>query len=48
LPMPHMLPAPPKSSETRAIMLLISPDSQHLQVWPDALRCPRSGRRSFI
>src|SRR5258707_7565029 len=22
LPMPHMLPAPPKSSETRAIMLL--------------------------
>src|ERR1700737_4535815 len=33
--MPHMLPAPPKSSETRAIMLLISRDSEHLQVWPD-------------
>jgi hypothetical protein len=32
LPMPHMLPAPPKSSETRAIMLLISRDSEHVQV----------------
>jgi hypothetical protein len=30
LPMPHMLPAPPKSSETRAIMLLISRDFEHL------------------
>ena len=26
---PHMLPAPPKSSETTAIMLLISRDSEH-------------------
>src|SRR5260370_15239226 len=31
-PMPHMLPAPPKSSETRAIMLLISRDSEHAAV----------------
>jgi hypothetical protein len=30
-----MLPAPPKSSETRAIMLLILRDSEHLQVWPN-------------
>src|SRR3981081_1430983 len=29
--MPHTLPAPPKSSETRAIMLLISRDSEHLR-----------------
>ena len=34
-PMPHMLPAPPKSSETRAIILLISRNSEHVQVWPD-------------
>jgi hypothetical protein len=33
--MPHTLPVPPKSSETRAIMLLISRDPEHLQVWPD-------------
>jgi hypothetical protein len=26
---------PEESSETRAIMLLISLDSEHLQVWPD-------------
>jgi hypothetical protein len=30
-----MLPVPPKSSETRAIMLLISRDSEHVQVSPD-------------
>jgi hypothetical protein len=30
-----MLPAPPKSSETRAIMLLILRDSEHVQVWLD-------------
>jgi len=29
-PMPHMLPAPPKSSETGAIMLLISRDWEQL------------------
>jgi hypothetical protein len=34
-PTPHMLPVQPKSSETRAIILLISLDSEHLQVWPD-------------
>jgi hypothetical protein len=30
-----MLPVPPKSSETRAIMLLILRDSEHIQVWLD-------------
>jgi hypothetical protein len=30
-----MLPALPKSSESRAIMLLNSRDSEHVQVWLD-------------
>jgi hypothetical protein len=30
-----MLPGPPKSSETRAIMLLSSRIFEHLQVWPE-------------
>jgi hypothetical protein len=32
-----MLPSPPKSSETRAIMLLILRDSEHLEVSPDRI-----------